>query len=58
VFGTTEIIIIVFVILLIFGGKRLPALGAALGQSIKNLKKGMKDNDVRDVEEIDKEDKS
>jgi len=58
-FGTTEIIVILFVVLLIFGGKRLPQLGGALGESIKNFKKSLKgENKVRDVEEIDDDKKS
>ena len=58
-FGTTEIIVILFVVLLIFGGKRLPQLGGALGESIKNFKKSLKgENKGRDVEEIDDDKKS
>jgi sec-independent protein translocase protein TatA len=39
--GTTEIIIIAFVIVLLFGGKRLPQLGRSLGSAITNFKKGL-----------------
>ena len=38
-FGATEIIIIFFVILLLFGAKRLPELAKGLGQGIKEFKK-------------------
>lgn len=44
--GTTEIIIIAFVIVLLFGGKRLPQLGRSMGSAITNFKKGLGDSDV------------
>lgn len=37
--GTTEIIIIAVVLLILFGGKKLPELARGLGQSGKELKK-------------------
>lgn len=41
--GTTEIIIIGAVALLIFGGKKLPELMRGLGKGMKEFKEGMKD---------------
>ena len=41
--GTGEIIIIVFAILLLFGGKRIPELMKGLGKGVKSFKDGMKD---------------
>jgi len=43
--GITEFIIILVIILLFFGGKRLPDLGKSLGQSITNFKKELKNKD-------------
>jgi len=40
-FHGPELIIIVVVALLIFGPKRLPEMGSAIGKSIKEFKKGM-----------------
>jgi len=37
--GTTEIIIISVILLILFGGKKLPELARGLGQSGKELKK-------------------
>lgn len=39
--GTTEMIIILAVVLLIFGGSKLPQLAKALGQSKRAFKEGM-----------------
>lgn len=39
--GFGEIVIGLVLLLLLFGGKRLPALGKSLGQSITNFKKGL-----------------
>lgn len=41
--GTTEIIIIGVLLLLFFGGKRLPEFIKSLGESIKEFQKGMKE---------------
>lgn len=50
--GTTEIIVIGGVALLIFGGKKLPELMRGLGKGIKEFKEGM-----HDVKEEIKDDK-
>jgi sec-independent protein translocase protein TatA len=41
--GPTEIIILFFVILLLFGAKRLPELAKGIGRGIKEFRKGIKD---------------
>lgn len=41
--GTTEIIVIALLILLLFGGKKLPELMKGLGQGVQSFKKGMKE---------------
>lgn len=46
--GMGELIVVLLIVVLFFGGKKLPQLGASLGESIKNFKKGMKDNDDSD----------
>lgn len=39
--GTSELLIIFGALLLLFGGRKLPQLGGALGESIRNFKKGL-----------------
>ena len=41
--GTTEILIILGVALLLFGGKKNPEIMRGLGQGIKNYKEGLKE---------------
>ena len=43
--GTTEIILIVILALVVFGGSKLAGLGGALGQSIKDFKSAVKEDD-------------
>lgn len=50
--GTGEIIIIAIVILLLFGGKKIPELMRGIGKGVRNFKEGL--NDVTD--EINKVD--
>jgi sec-independent protein translocase protein TatA len=40
--GTQELVIILAIIFLIFGAKRLPEIGSGLGKAIKNFKGGVK----------------
>lgn len=42
-FGFWEILIILLVILLLFGGKRIPELMKGIGQGISNFKQGLKE---------------
>ena len=41
--GPTEILIIVAIALLLFGGRRIAEIGKGLGEGIKNFKKGIND---------------
>ncbi|MBA2405783.1 MAG: twin-arginine translocase TatA/TatE family subunit [Bdellovibrionales bacterium] len=43
--GMGELVIILLIVVLMFGGKKLPQLGSSIGESIKNFKKGMKGED-------------
>lgn len=41
--GTPELIVIMGIAFLVFGGKKLPELGAGLGKGIKAFKSGLRD---------------
>ncbi len=49
--GTTELLVIAGVIILLFGGKKLPGLGRSLGSAITNFKRGLNDPDEKTKEE-------
>lgn len=52
--GTTELLIIAGIVVLLFGGKRLPQLGRSMGSAITNFKKGLNDpQDKKDQEDND-----
>ena len=41
IFGTWEIVLIVLVVLLLFGGRKIPELMKGLGKGVKSFKEGM-----------------
>lgn len=43
--GTTELLLLVGLALLIFGGKKVPEMMRGLGQGVKEFKKGLKDDE-------------
>ena len=42
--GTTEILIIVLVLVLLFGGRKIPELARGLGKGIQEFKSGLQDS--------------
>ena len=46
--GTPEILIIVFIVLLLFGGRKIPELMRGLGQGVKEFKDASKGVDNKD----------
>jgi sec-independent protein translocase protein TatA len=58
--GPLEIILILVIVLLLFGGKKIPELMKGMGKGIKNFKEGISsddDDDAKDKEEKKKEEK-
>jgi sec-independent protein translocase protein TatA len=53
--GMTEILVIAIIVLLLFGGKKIPELMNGLGKGVKSFKDGMKEIDVDGQEEAKKE---
>jgi len=50
--GSTELLLIAGLALLLFGGKKLPEMMRGLGKGVSEFKKGVKD--VTDISEEDK----
>ena len=52
--GTPELVVILGIAFLVFGGKKLPEIGAGLGKGIKSFKKGLKEveENVPGVKEV------
>ena len=48
--GFPELMVILVIIMIIFGAGKLPEIGSAFGNSIKNFKKSMKDAEAGEVE--------
>ena len=58
--GMPELIVILLVVIILFGSKKLPEIGSALGKAIREFKKASKDiqDDVKDAAKEDDERKS
>ena len=54
--GAPQLLIILAIVLLLFGSKKLPELSRSLGESARELRKGL--SDTSDVEKADKSEKS
>jgi sec-independent protein translocase protein TatA len=42
--GTPELLVILVIVLILFGGNKIPSLMRGLGEGIRNFKEGMRDN--------------
>ena len=49
--GTTEIILIVLLVLLLFGGRKIPELMRGLGKGVKSFKDGMNGVEEPEIKE-------
>ena len=52
-FGVWEVLIIAFVVLLLFGGKKIPELMKGLGKGVKSFKEGMSEveKEIKDIDD-------
>jgi len=48
--GPTELIIVLLIVLLVFGGTKLPKLARSMGQAQKEFKKGLSEGAADDDE--------
>ena len=53
--GMQEVLIIALIVLLLFGGKKIPELMKGLGKGVKSFKDGMKEMDIDDNEKKSEE---
>ena len=53
--GMQEILVIAFIVLLLFGGRKIPELMKGLGKGVKSFKEGM--NEVTDITKDEKDKK-
>ena len=53
--GMQEILVIALIVLLLFGGKKIPELMKGLGKGVKSFKEGM--NEVTDITKDEKDEK-
>ncbi|MFQ5353390.1 MAG: twin-arginine translocase TatA/TatE family subunit [Thermodesulfobacteriota bacterium] len=44
--GTTELVVILFIILIIFGVGKLPEIGSGMGKAIKNFKQASDEKEI------------
>ena len=52
--GMQEILVIALIVLLLFGGKKIPELMKGLGKGVKSFKDGIKevDDEVKEIKEV------
>ena len=48
--GLGELLLILMIVVLVFGAKKLPQLGEGIGKALKNFKRGLGRDDERDDE--------
>jgi len=53
-FGVTELIIILVIVLVLFGAKRLKNVGSDLGSAVKGFKTAIKDEETKPNDQIEK----
>ena len=56
--GPWEIAVLLFVVLLLFGGRKLPGLARSLGQSLTEFKRGLKEKPDDEKKKLDDSDGS
>jgi len=56
--GTGEVIIIALIVLLLFGGKKIPELMKGIGKGVKNFKDGLSDVETEINKDIQKGEKT
>lgn len=48
--GMPELLVVVLIIVILFGAKKIPELAKGMGQGIRNFKEGMRDDEAQRLE--------
>ena len=51
--GAQELLLILFIVLILFGAKRVPELAKSLGTALREFRKAAKDIELADVSSVD-----
>ena len=54
-FGMQEMLILLLIVLVLFGGAKLPSLAKGLGESVKNFKRGMSSDEAEEPQQLPKD---
>jgi sec-independent protein translocase protein TatA len=49
--GMQELMVIMVIVLVLFGGSKLPQIGSGIGQAIRNFKQGVNESDKTEIGE-------
>ncbi len=49
--GIQELLVIFLILMVIFGGSKLPMLGRGMGEGIRNFKRGLRSDDSSELDE-------
>jgi sec-independent protein translocase protein TatA len=52
--GTGELLLILLIVLLLFGGRKLPELARSAGSSVRELRKGLSGGDDKSQKQVSK----
>ncbi|HEY5591847.1 MAG TPA: twin-arginine translocase TatA/TatE family subunit [Paludibacter sp.] len=55
--GAGEVIVIALIVLLLFGGKKIPELMKGIGKGVKSFKEGLNDIEAEIKKDVNKDDK-
>ena len=54
--GGTELLVILLIVIILFGAKKIPDLAKGLGTGIKEFKKATKDDDKKEIKDTSESD--
>ena len=54
-FGMQELVVILIIVLILLGGRKLPEIGAGMGKAIRNFRGATSDKEKKEPEKIDED---